>query len=89
MKQIVQEFTGLKDVLSYRVARRTMMSYSELIDQYEKMLRDIINLRSLTQSQIKACAVLRDLRVSQQVSSPETAEKLKKEPVMIKGKDLP
>ena len=80
MKQIVQEFTGLKDVLSYRVVRRTMMSYSELIDQYEKMLRDIINLRSLTQSQIKACTVLRDVRaIRQYVPSLEAADKPKRE----------
>ena len=65
------------------------MSDSELIEQYEQMLRKILILRASTQSQIKACAVLRDLKVSQQMSSPETAEKLKKEPVMIKGKDLP
>jgi len=59
------------------------MSNSELIDQYEKMLRDIIILRSLTQSQIKACAVLRDVRVSQYVPSLEAADKPKKETVTI------
>ena len=66
-----------------------MSSDSELIDQYEQMLREILILRASTQSQIKACAVLRDLRVSQHVLSPGAADTLKKEPVMIKGKDLP
>ena len=39
-----------------------MSSDSELIDQYEQMLREILILRASTQSQIKACAVLRDVR---------------------------
>ena len=66
-----------------------MPSDSQLIDQYEQMLREILILRASTQSQIKACAVLRDLRVSQHVLSPGEEDKLKKEPVMINGKDLP
>ena len=51
------------------------MSYSELIDQYEKMLREILILRSSTQIQIKSCAVVRDVKISHLVSGPSAADK--------------
>ena len=63
------------------------MSNSELIDQYEKMLKDILILRSSTQRQIKTCAELRDVRVSQYVPS-QAADKPKKETVTIEKPDV-
>ena len=55
------------------------MSYSKLIDQYENLLREILILRSSTQIQIKACAVVRDVKISHLVSGPSEADKPKKQ----------
>ena len=71
------------NVLSCR--ERITMSYSELIDQYEKMLRDILILRSKTQTQIKSCAAVRDVKINHQVQSNSATETGK---VVIKKEEV-
>lgn len=61
------------------------MSFSELIDQYEKMLRDILILRSNTQSQIKSCSAVRDVKINHHVLSNSATET---EKVVIKKEEM-
>jgi len=63
------------------------MSFSELIDQYEKMIRDILILRSKTQTQIKSSTAGRDVELNQLVLSNSVTE-TEKEKVVIKKEEV-
>ncbi len=63
------------------------MSLSELIDQYEKMIRDILILRSKTQTQIKSSTAGRDVELNQLVLSNSVTE-TEKEKVVIKKEEV-
>ena len=63
------------------------MSFSELIDQYEKMIRDILILRSKTQTQIKSSTEGRDVELNQHVLS-NSATETDKEKVVIKKEEV-